>query len=148
MLAVAAVGLAVALFAVLRPGDGTGQGNRTAAETTAGETRGATADEEETTDTGTATVPPPPPGAREIRLTIPAGGPTSVRRIDIELNERVVLVIRSAVADHAHLHGYDLLTYVAPGRTARITFRADVPGRFELELEDRGQQFAELRVRP
>jgi hypothetical protein len=59
-----------------------------------------------------------------------------------------VLLIRSAVADHAHLHGYDLLADVAPGRTARIAFRADVPGRFEIELEDRGEQFAELIVSP
>ena len=32
--------------------------------------------------------------------------------------------------------------------TARIEFTADVPGRFEIELEERGVQIAELTVEP
>ena len=37
---------------------------------------------------------------------------------------------------------------VAPGAPARIAFRATIPGRFEIELEDRGVQIAELTVNP
>ena len=47
-----------------------------------------------------------------------------------------------------HLHGYDLSADVAPGSPATIQFTADVPGRFEIELEDLGVQIAELEVRP
>ena len=54
----------------------------------------------------------------------------------------------SDVADHVHLHGYDLMANVAPGAPATIRFTADAPGRFEIELEDLGLQIAELEVRP
>jgi hypothetical protein len=59
-----------------------------------------------------------------------------------------VLIVRSDVADHVHVHGYDLMQDVAPGAPARISFRADAPGRFEVELEDRHLPLTELVVRP
>jgi hypothetical protein len=46
------------------------------------------------------------------------------------------------------VHGYDLKQSVAPGKPASISFRADVPGRFEIELEDAGKEIAELTVKP
>jgi hypothetical protein len=46
-----------------------------------------------------------------------------------------------------HLHGYDFITDVAPGQPGSLTFRADMSGRFELELEDRAILIAELEVR-
>ena len=38
------------------------------------------------------------------------------------------------------------LADVAPGQPGRISFRADLVGRFDLELEDRAVLIAELRV--
>jgi hypothetical protein len=147
-----AIALAVALFFVVRAGgDDEGNGPATEAEPTAtveDTTTAAAETEQEDTTTAPPAPPPPPPGPREIPFNIPAGGPQGIRRVQIQQNERVVLLIRSAVADHAHLHGYDLLADVGPGGTARIAFRASVPGRFEIELEDRGQPFAELTVTP
>ena len=151
-----AVALAVALFFVVRAsGDDDGDAGQTTAAQPAANTD-ETAPAETTTDeeTGEGTTPsppappPPPPGPRQIRFNIPAGGPQGIRRVEIQQNERVVLLIRSAVSDHAHLHGYDLLADVGPGGTARIAFRASATGRFEIELEDRGQPFAELTVTP
>ena len=50
---------------------------------------------------------------------------------------------------HIHVHGYDLVAGVGPGLPpARIRFRATTPGRFEVELEDRRLQIAQLEVRP
>jgi heme/copper-type cytochrome/quinol oxidase subunit 2 len=63
-------------------------------------------------------------------------------------NQRIRLVVTSDVSDHVHLHGYDLMVDVAPGRPGRLTLRATVPGRFEVELEDRRLQILELEVRP
>ncbi|MBA2384839.1 MAG: hypothetical protein H0V68_09300 [Actinobacteria bacterium] len=54
----------------------------------------------------------------------------------------------SDVADEVHVHGYDVHADVARGQPATIEFTADVPGRFEIELEERGLQIAELEVRP
>ncbi len=62
---------------------------------------------------------------------------------------REVLIVTTAdVSDEIHLHGYDLSADVAPGSPARIRFEATIPGRFEVELENRGVQIADLSVTP
>jgi hypothetical protein len=82
-----------------------------------------------------------------VRITVedgvPAGG---IVRKTVAKGDRVVLVVTSDVADEVHLHGYDLSRDVAPGKTARLPFRATIVGRFEVELEDRGVQIADLTV--
>ena len=37
---------------------------------------------------------------------------------------------------------------VEPGKTVMFDFEADITGIFEIELEDRGEQIAQLRVDP
>jgi len=64
----------------------------------------------------------------------------------VSKGDRVVIVVKSDVADEIHLHGYDKATDVAAGETARLPFTADLPGRFEVELESRGVQIADLTV--
>ena len=76
---------------------------------------------------------------------VPKGG---IVRKTVDKGDRVVLVVNSDVADEVHVHGYDLMRDVAAGGTARIRFRATLPGRFEVELEDRGVQIADLTVQP
>ena len=73
----------------------------------------------------------------------PEGG---IVRETVNKGDRVVLVVKSDVADEIHLHGYDLSRKVAAGGTARLTFTATLPGRFEVELEQRGVQIADLTV--
>lgn len=75
----------------------------------------------------------------------PQGG---IVRETVEKDERVVLVVTSDVADEVHLHGYDVTRDVAPGKPARLPFKATIPGRFEVELEDRGVQIADITVQP
>ena len=100
-----------------------------------------------TTTMTTETTPPPPPGPTEIRIVVANGAPQGgIVREKVEKNDRVVLVVRSDVADHVHLHGYDIMRDVAPGRPARLPFKATIPGRFEVELEDRGVQIADITV--
>lgn len=134
--------LFVAGFALASCG---GDGNGTTTETTQTETTTDTTTE--TTTTTTTVEPPPGPTVVRIRVVdgVPKGG---IVRKTVTQGDRVVLVVTSDVADHVHLHGYDLMRDVAPGKTARLRFRANVPGRFEVELEDRGVQIAELTVRP
>jgi len=86
---------------------------------------------------------------REIRIDVVNGQPSSgIVRKAIDRGDSIEVVVRSDVADHIHVHGYDLTADVAPGRPARIAFEATIPGRFEVELEDRGVQIADLEVRP
>jgi hypothetical protein len=66
----------------------------------------------------------------------------------VKKGDRVVIIVTSDVADEVHVHGYDLMRNVAAGGTARIRFEATLPGRVEVELEDRGVQIADLTVEP
>ncbi|MGI8479167.1 MAG: hypothetical protein ACR2M2_04830 [Gaiellaceae bacterium] len=102
-----------------------------------------------TTDTTTTTTTPEVERPAIVRVRVVAGAPQGgIVRKTVGKGDRVVLVITSDVADHVHLHGYDLMRNVAAGGTARIGFRATVPGRFEVALEDRGTQIADLTVEP
>ena len=56
--------------------------------------------------------------------------------------------MQADVADEVHVHGYDLMADVSPGRAAVIAFRADAAGVFEVELEDAGKLLFRLRVTP
>ena len=88
------------------------------------------------------------PSAVRIRIQARGDGSGSIRRVTIERGQRVTLIVSADVADEVHVHGYDLMADVAPGSPARISFEASVPGRFEVELESRAIQIAELRVNP
>jgi hypothetical protein len=140
-LALGAVAVAVVLFLVLRPeGDGDEAATTESAATTA-ETEPGT-----TTQPATTTAPAEPEPVRVVfRDGRVRGG---VQTFSFEQGDRVRLIVRADVADHVHVHGFDLFADVAPGRPARFTFRADLSGSFDIELEDRHVPLAELRVRP
>jgi ABC-type glycerol-3-phosphate transport system substrate-binding protein len=102
-----------------------------------------------TTETITETTPEttPAPTRKTITIRVVGGKPVGgIARPKIEKGEKVLLVVRSDVADEVHLHGYDLSRAVAAGGIARIAFVAKIPGRFELELENAGVPLAELTV--
>jgi hypothetical protein len=103
----------------------------------------------ETTTTETTTTPPPPPEPTMIRIVVENGAPRGgIVRETVDKGDRVVLVVRSDVSDHVHLHGYDIMRDVSPDRTTRLPFKATIPGRFEVELEDRAVQIADITVQP
>jgi heme/copper-type cytochrome/quinol oxidase subunit 2 len=68
--------------------------------------------------------------------------------IEVTQGQRVSLRVEADVSDEVHVHGYDLLADLSPGQRATITFRAEIPGVFEIELEQAGQPLAQLEVRP
>jgi hypothetical protein len=103
----------------------------------------------ETTTTTTAPPPPPPPKPTEVRVRVVGGAPQGgIVRKSVDQGDRVVVIVTSDVSDHVHVHGYDLFGDVAPGIRVRIAFRARIPGRFTIELEDRHAPIAELTVEP
>jgi hypothetical protein len=143
LIAAAAIAVALGLFLALRPTDD----NESSASPPA-----TTAPTTETTLTVTTPVvpqPPQPPPAARVRVTIrnglPVGGPA---RITVVKGRRVVLVVNSDVADEVHLHGYNIMRDVAPGRPATIEFRATIVGTVEAELENRGLQIATITTKP
>jgi hypothetical protein len=134
----------VAGFALASCGSDDEAGGTT--ETTTTETTTQTTTETQTTQ---PTQPPPVPKPTEVRVRILGGAPQGgIVRKSVDQGDRVLVVVTSDVSDHVHVHGYDLFGDVAPGRPVRIAFRARIPGRFVIELEDRHAQIAELTVEP
>ena len=134
---------AVVLFLALRPGDDDPGDVATRPRTTA---PGTTA----TTERPRTRPPQPPrPATALVRIAVRNGRAIGgVRRVRLDRGRRLLLVVTADVADHVHVHGYDVMRDVAPGAPARIRLRATIPGRFEVELEDRGLLIADLEVRP
>lgn len=69
-----------------------------------------------------------------------------VQRVDVPVGGTVDLRVTSDVGDTVHVHGYDLEKHVDAGQPASVAFTADIPGQFEVELEDRGLKVAEITV--
>ena len=67
-------------------------------------------------------------------------------RIEVVRDADVVLTVTADVTDEVHVHGYDLFAVVTPDAPAVVDFVADIPGIFEVELEDAGTELAELEV--
>jgi hypothetical protein len=132
--------VAVVLFIVLRPdddGDDSASPTTTARSTTTAPTTTAPT----TTVQGTQ--------AQLVRVVYQGGRVIGgIRQVRLERGDVLMLVVASSVPDHVHVHGYDIMRDVGPGRPARITLRVTAAGRFEVELEDRKVQIAELDVRP
>jgi hypothetical protein len=108
------------------------------------------------TATPTATATPADDGTAEPTETptpkpeheVPLVEPGKVTKLRFKQGDTVRFRVRSDVADHVHVHGYDLMKDVEPGRTITFSFPASITGIFEIELEDRGEQIAQLRVDP
>ena len=131
----------VALFLVFRPGDDDEEG---AGTTTTAVTAPPTI-EPGTTETATTVAPE----GTQLVVTIRGGEPVDgIVRAEAKKGDPVVVIVRSDVADEVHVHGYDLMADVAPGKPVRIEFTANLTGRFEIELEGRGKQIAQLTVLP
>ena len=138
----AAVGIVV-LFVALQPGEADDDLSPTPSPTTSVSPT-ATPDGSPSPSPS----PSPTPRARVIEVTVRGGEVRGPARPSVRQGGTVVLVVRADVSDHVHVHGYDLVGDVAPESPARLAFRATIPGRFEIELEDRGLPIAELTVRP
>jgi hypothetical protein len=132
--------VAVVLFIVLRP-DEDGDNSTSPTTTAPSRTTAPTTTAPTTTAQGPKTV--------NVRIVYQGGRVIGgIRQVRLERGDRLILVVASSVPDHVHVHGYDIMRDVAPGRPARITLRVPAAGRFEVELEDRKVPIAELDVRP
>ena len=135
--------LVVVLFLVFRPDDDSE--NASSATSTPAQTAPTPSTREPTTSTPA----PEPSGPTRVEITVRDGEPVGgIVRAKVNEGDRVEIVVDADVSDEIHLHGYDLSVDVAPGTPARLEFRATIPGRFEVELEERSRQIAEIEVEP
>jgi hypothetical protein len=99
-----------------------------------------------TPEDGDATPEPtstPKPKPQPPLLT--AGG---VKKLSFKEGDTVTFRVRHDQPEEVHVHGYDITKELDPGKTATVSFKADITGIFEIELEQSAQQLAELRVDP
>ena len=139
----ATVVVAAVLFIVLSPDD---DDEPSASTTTTATTTNTTTEREPTVPPPRPPAPPPP---AQVRITVREGRPVGgIRRVTVGQGRRVVLIVTSDVSDHVHLHGYNVFRDVAPGRPARLAFRATIVGTVEVELEDRHVPIARITTQP
>jgi hypothetical protein len=137
LVALGVIAAAVVLFVVLNGGDDGGSKQQAAPAGTTVETTGATG------ATGSAG------RRRQYVIVVENGKPVGgIKKMEYAKDERVRFVVRSDVADEVHVHGYDRIADVAAGGSVRFNFPARIEGVFEIELEQRKEQIAELRVNP
>ena len=145
VLSLVAVAVAAVLFFVLRDDGGSEPATTTTAPTT-------TAPEEpgsQEGDRGTEEQSSEPAEPEVERIVVRGGEPTGgVAELSFEKGERIRFVVASDVADHVHLHGYDVFEDVPAGGRAAFNVPADIEGKFEVELEDRAVPLAEITVNP
>jgi hypothetical protein len=84
---------------------------------------------------------------RVVQHAFRGGEVTGNAREQVNRGETVRLVVASDVAEEVHVHGYDKRVAVPANGTAELTFTADIPGVFEVELEQRHRRLFTLEVR-
>jgi heme/copper-type cytochrome/quinol oxidase subunit 2 len=128
----AVVVIAVVGFIVLKPDDKkTSSSSQPASTTATGAQRQST--------------PPPVANVKVDESGKPVGG---IRDLTFGKGQQVQFVVTSQVADEIHVHGYDLMKDVTPGKPLKFSFKATITGQFEVELESRAEQIINLKVTP
>ena len=139
---VVAIAAVIVLFVVLGGDDDSDETTTTqATQTTSVAEEGNEGDESQK---------PPDEGAEEVpRITIVNGQPEGgVQDLEFTAGENVRFEVLSDIPEEVHVHGYDVMTDVEPGKVAVVEFPADLEGVFEVELEESVVQIAELTVNP
>ena len=130
-LGIAAIIAVVAVIVLSGGGDETDK----AADATATPTPSGTA---EATATPTPTPKPKPPLLR-------AGKEPT---LSFDQGDTVRFRVRHGEAEEVHIHGYDIKKELAANETADVSFKASIPGIFEIELEHSGTPLGRLKVEP
>jgi hypothetical protein len=138
-LAIAAV-IAVVAVIILSVAGGDDEQEATTSQATPTPTATEIAAPGETTETPEPTPTPKPEP--------PLVTPGKVTKLRFKQGETVRFRVRADVADHVHVHVYDLMKDIEPGKTITFAFPAEITGIFAIELEERGEEIAQLRVDP
>jgi hypothetical protein len=133
---VALAAAAVVLFVVLSDDDGDSE-------------QAATGTTTATTTTAEENKPKPKPKPEVTTIVVKGGEPVGgVQELTYTAGDEVRFDVESDVAEEVHVHGYDIIENVSPGKPASFAFPADIEGGFEVELEGAHAQIAELTVQP
>lgn len=100
--------------------------------------------------TGASVAPgraPAPPTVRTLSIKVRGGKASGdTGRVRVPLGTPMVISVSSDVADEIHVHGYDRMVKMPAGGTASVAFIANMPGIFEVELENAKLPLLQLQV--
>lgn len=131
--------VAIGLFVVLRGGDG-GDGGVGGNGSASGQATEPPGKQRQAGEQRLAALP-----TIVVKNGEPVGG---IVELEFGTGERVRFEVDSDVGDEVHVHGYDIAKDVEAGGSVSFDFPATIEGIFEVELEERAEQIAELRVVP
>lgn len=86
--------------------------------------------------------------AQAIDVFFEGGQVVGPERFSVAVGEQVSIWVLSDTAVEIHVHGYDLFFAADAGVPIEISLIADVPGIFEVELEETHTPLFELEVTP
>ena len=139
LLALAAV-VAIVAVVLIRPGSG---GKQTQTQPTGSSSQAPRR------STGQAEPRPAPAEPRYTAIRIQNGKPVGgAKEITVKSGSTVRLAITSNTAEEVHVHGYDRLLEVTPGKPARVSFPAKLEGVFDIESHRTETKLASLKVMP
>jgi hypothetical protein len=141
MLGLAAVVAIVAL--VVLPGGDDDTNTRPAAQTTP--VQQSTTTNSATTTTTETTPTTSEPAAKPKPPLLQAG---EERELEFEKGDTITFRVRHSSDEEVHVHGYDKTKDVQAGKTATMSFKADLEGIFEVELEHSGTPLGTITVEP
>lgn len=97
--------------------------------------------------TSTAAAPSAAVASTPFVLTVTDGHRTAgPDTIEVRRGDTVTVEVTSDQADEVHVHGYDRSLELQPGVAATLSFTADIPGTFEVELHSSDTLLTQLRV--
>jgi hypothetical protein len=86
--------------------------------------------------------------AQAIDVTVVAGAVEGPGTVSVAVGDQVSVWVLSDVDAEIHVHGYDVFFEAPPGVPTEVTLTADVPGIFEVELEQTHTPLFALEVTP
>jgi len=101
-----------------------------------------------TMPTTTSTVAQTTTTARTIDVTFEGGVVEGPGTVSVAVGDQVSIWVLTDTDAEIHVHGYDLFFEATAGVPTEIALTADVPGIFEVELEETHTPLFELEVTP
>jgi hypothetical protein len=110
---------------------------------------GATTSPTATAGSATSSAPPTETDrAVEVSVAVTDGKvEPKPRRVDVERDSQVRLIVTSDVDDAVHVHGYEIEAELEAGRPTTVEFVADQSGIFEVETHESELELLQLEVR-
>ena len=98
--------------------------------------------------TTTSTVAETTTTAQAIDITVEAGVVAGPGTVSVAVGDQVSVWVLSDVDAEIHVHGYDVFFEAPAGVPTEVALTADVPGIFEVELEETHTPLFALEVTP